>query len=158
MMVYDPLTTPGKLISQNFGFCLSDNIICWYVALFGQVGSIPNSTIQDTPLCDLYCCGFPCQSHSRRGKRGGFKDGRGKVIFGVLEYIKIQQPKAFLLENVAGLNDRVRGKDKSKEKHTTQSVTQIRSLMLCLVLVRIWSKTFEGSYYRMFKEIQVRIQ
>ena len=52
---------------------------------------------------DLYVAGFPCQAFSMAGKRKGFEDTRGTLFFNVAEFIKINQPKVFVLENVKGL-------------------------------------------------------
>lgn len=54
---------------------------------------------------DLLCAGFPCQSFSIAGKRGGFDDTRGTLFFDVAEIIKRKQPKAIFLENVKGLRN-----------------------------------------------------
>ena len=52
---------------------------------------------------DLYVAGFPCQAFSIAGKQLGFEDVRGTLFFNVAEFIKTNQPKAFILENVKGL-------------------------------------------------------
>jgi DNA (cytosine-5)-methyltransferase 1 len=57
----------------------------------------------EVPQLDLYCAGFPCQAFSIAGKRKGFEDTRGTLFFNVAEFIKINQPKCFILENVKGL-------------------------------------------------------
>jgi len=54
---------------------------------------------------DLLCAGFPCQSFSIAGKRGGFDDTRGTLFFDVAEIIKRKRPKAIFLENVKGLRN-----------------------------------------------------
>ena len=66
-------------------------------------GDITKRLITDVPDIDLYVCGFPCQSFSQAGKRGGFEDERGKVFWGCLEVIEKKQPKYFILENVKAL-------------------------------------------------------
>jgi DNA (cytosine-5)-methyltransferase 1 len=53
----------------------------------------------------LLCAGFPCQSFSIAGKRGGFDDTRGTLFFDVAEIIRRKQPKAIFLENVKGLRN-----------------------------------------------------
>ena len=58
---------------------------------------------KETPYVDLYVAGFPCQAFSIAGKRKGFEDTRGTLFFDLLQYIKEQRPKYFLLENVKGL-------------------------------------------------------
>mmetsp|Transcript_40148 Transcript_40148/g.86086 ORF Transcript_40148/g.86086 Transcript_40148/m.86086 type:complete len:396 (-) Transcript_40148:236-1423(-) len=57
------------------------------------------------PKTDVYVAGFPCQPFSMAGVRQGFEDfkGRGRIFFKVLQYIKMQSPKVFILENVSGL-------------------------------------------------------
>jgi len=62
-----------------------------------------------TPYVDFYICGFPCQTFSTQGLRLGFNDPRGTVFFKCYEYIKIQKPKIFVLENVKGLVNHDKG-------------------------------------------------
>ena len=52
---------------------------------------------------DLYVAGFPCQAFSMAGQRKGFDDVRGTLFFNVADFIRINQPKCFVLENVKGL-------------------------------------------------------
>lgn len=52
---------------------------------------------------DLAVFGIPCQSFSIAGKGLGFEDTRGTLFFNVADFIKINQPKCFVLENVKGL-------------------------------------------------------
>lgn len=52
---------------------------------------------------DILLAGFPCQAFSIAGKRKGFEDERGQVIYGLSKIIQAKKPKAFLLENVKGL-------------------------------------------------------
>jgi DNA (cytosine-5)-methyltransferase 1 len=49
--------------------------------------------------------GFPCQPYSIAGLRQGLHDekGRGQVFLSMLEILRKKKPKAFLLENVKGL-------------------------------------------------------
>lgn len=60
---------------------------------------------KSAPKAELYVAGFPCQPFSLAGKTQGFEDeqGRGTVFWGVRDYIRHAQPKAFVLENVSGL-------------------------------------------------------
>ena len=57
-----------------------------------------------TEHVDIYVAGFPCQPFSVAGKRQGVHDtkGRGVILDYLLDYIKKQQPKFFILENVKG--------------------------------------------------------
>lgn len=58
---------------------------------------------EDLPDIDLICGGFPCQSFSIAGVRGGFNDSRGTLFFEIARIAKVKQPKYLLLENVPGL-------------------------------------------------------
>jgi DNA (cytosine-5)-methyltransferase 1 len=62
------------------------------------------------PDFDLLTFGFPCQSYSIAGKRGGLEDHRGKLIYHVFRALKAKQPKYFIGENVAGLLSMDKGK------------------------------------------------
>lgn len=55
------------------------------------------------PNHDLLCGGFPCQSFSIAGKRGGFSDTRGTMFFEIARILKDKRPTYLLLENVKGL-------------------------------------------------------
>ncbi len=67
---------------------------------FGNVMDIiPNNL----PNFDLMIGGFPCQSYSIVGLRKGLNDENGKTINGLINILKIKQPKYFILENVKGL-------------------------------------------------------
>ena len=58
----------------------------------------------DFTQLDLYVAGFPCQSFSVAGNRKGFECPTNGTLFHTLsEFIKINQPKCFILENVKGL-------------------------------------------------------
>lgn len=59
---------------------------------------------------DLYVAGFPCQAFSIAGKRKGFEEARGTLFFNVADFIKINQPKVFVLENVRGLLSHDKGR------------------------------------------------
>lgn len=70
--------------------------------------STPNGDItcrdnKNTPPCDLYVAGFPCQPFSLPGSRKGLNDIRGTVFEACLDYIRTQRPKFFVLENVKNL-------------------------------------------------------
>lgn len=54
--------------------------------------------------------GFPCQAFSIVGKREGFCDNRGQIIFGIKNILKVKSPSFFLLENVKGLVNHNKGK------------------------------------------------
>jgi DNA (cytosine-5)-methyltransferase 1 len=69
---------------------------------------------------DLYVAGFPCQAFSTAGKRKGFEEARGTLFFNVAEFIQINQPKVFVLENVKGLLSHDKG-------NTFQTIVDILS-------------------------------
>ena len=55
------------------------------------------------PDFDLLCGGFPCQSFSIAGRRGGFADARGTLFFEIARIAAVKRPAYLLLENVPGL-------------------------------------------------------
>src|SRR5574341_1311776 len=57
----------------------------------------------EIPDFDLLCAGFPCQSFSIAGKRGGFADTRGTLFFDICRILRAKRPSYCLLENVKGL-------------------------------------------------------
>lgn len=62
------------------------------------------------PQYDMLIAGFPCQSFSVIGRKDGFSDDRGQIIFHIAHILKETQPKCFLLENVKGLVTHDKGK------------------------------------------------
>jgi len=64
----------------------------------------------EIPDHDLLVGGFPCQSFSIAGKRGGFNDTRGTMFFEVARILKDKRPRYLLLENVKGLLSHDSGK------------------------------------------------
>ena len=79
---------------------------------------ITTRNFKEVPQLDLYVAGFPCQSFSHAGKRGGFNDTRGTLFYNVAEFIKVNQPACFILENVKGLLSHDNGK-------TYQTITDV---------------------------------
>lgn len=66
-------------------------------------GDITTINPKEIPDFDLFVGGFPCQAFSIAGKRRGFEETRGTLIFDVFRIIKEKQPRFVLLENVKGL-------------------------------------------------------
>ncbi len=66
-------------------------------------GDITKIKAEDLPEFDLIVGGFPCQSFSIAGKRGGFNDTRGTMFFEIARILRAKQPRLLLLENVKGL-------------------------------------------------------
>ena len=58
---------------------------------------------EELPDFDLLCAGFPCQSFSIAGKRGGFEDTRGTLFFEIARIAGVKKPHYLFLENVKGL-------------------------------------------------------
>lgn len=52
---------------------------------------------------DLLVGGPPCQTFSTTGRRGTVQDPRGTLLWEFLRFVRVLQPKYFLMENVRGL-------------------------------------------------------
>ena len=78
------------------------------------------NTFLQSPNCDLFMSGFPCQPYSKAGKNQGVADdlGRGLVIFWLLKWLWLHKPKAFVLENV--------GNFAQQHKDILQIILQVR--------------------------------
>jgi DNA (cytosine-5)-methyltransferase 1 len=66
-------------------------------------GDITKISEKELPDFDFFFGGFPCQSFSIAGKRGGFTDTRGTLFFDICRILRAKQPRLVLLENVKGL-------------------------------------------------------
>lgn len=73
----------------------------------GDITKIQESALPDF---DILVGGFPCQSFSVAGKRGGFADTRGTLFFDIARIVKAKQPRLLLLENVKGLLSHDKGR------------------------------------------------
>lgn len=74
---------------------------------YGNLKRIKSETL---PKFDLLIAGFPCQTFSVIGRRDGFSDDIGQLIFHLTRILKETQPTCFLLENVKGLVTHNKGK------------------------------------------------
>jgi DNA (cytosine-5)-methyltransferase 1 len=77
-----------------------------YEANFGEIpdGDITKINAVEIPKFDILLAGFPCQPFSSIGKREGFEHKtQGTLFYDVARIIDHHKPRAFLLENVAGL-------------------------------------------------------
>jgi len=74
---------------------------------YGDITTIDETKLPDF---DLMVGGFPCQSFSIAGKRGGFDDTRGTMFFEIARIVREKQPRLLLLENVKGLLSHDKGK------------------------------------------------
>lgn len=66
-------------------------------------GDLMNINPSELPDFDILIGGFPCQTFSIVGKREGFQDSRGQIIYGLAKILKEKQVPCFILENVKGL-------------------------------------------------------
>lgn len=67
---------------------------------FGDIALVRAYNVPDH---DLLIGGFPCQSFSIAGKRGGFEDTRGTLFFEIARIARRKRPRLIFLENVKGL-------------------------------------------------------
>jgi len=74
------------------------------------LGDITKIDADRLPDFDLLVGGFPCQSFSMAGKRGGFDDTRGTLFFELARILKAKRPKWYIFENVKGLISHDNGK------------------------------------------------
>lgn len=70
---------------------------------------------------DVYMTSPPCQSFSLAGKRLGENDERGILFYNSLEFIKENNPRYFIFENVKGLLSDNKKSSKDKIGQTFQS-------------------------------------
>lgn len=66
-------------------------------------GNLKKIKCENLPHFDILCAGFPCQTFSVIGRKEGFDDNRGQIIFHLARILKESKPTCFLLENVKGL-------------------------------------------------------
>ena len=76
-----------------------------YRALFDMEGEwflddIRKADPADLPDFDLLCGGFPCQSFSIAGSRGGFDDPRGTLFFELARLAEARHPKYLSLIHI----------------------------------------------------------
>ena len=67
------------------------------------LNDIIDQPIDELPSFDILCGGFPCQPFSAAGRKLAFDDPRAAPAFKTIEIIRSRQPKAFVLENVKGI-------------------------------------------------------
>ncbi len=74
-----------------------------------EIGDLTKVSAAMLPEADLLIAGFPCQTFSIVGKRMGFDDERGKIIFYLKKILEEKNIKYFILENVKGLVNHNKG-------------------------------------------------
>lgn len=75
-----------------------------------NIGDLTKIEPKKIPDCSLIIAGFPCQTFSIVGKRQGFQDTRGQIIYHLADILKEKQIPYFILENVKGLVNHNSGK------------------------------------------------
>ncbi|QIM62405.1 DNA (cytosine-5-)-methyltransferase [Pasteurellaceae bacterium Orientalotternb1] len=68
-----------------------------------NLGDLTQIDIPSLPDFDLMLAGFPCQAFSIVGKREGFEDKRGQIIYHLVDILTWKRIPYFILENVKGL-------------------------------------------------------
>ena len=94
-----------------------------YRALFDTKGEwfredVREADPDEMPDFDLLCGGFPYQSFSIAGHRGGFADPRGTLFFEIARLTAAKRPAYLLLENVPGLLNHDGGRTFAAILHT----------------------------------------
>ena len=98
-------------------------VFCSEIDKYARLSYLANHTtsnmINDMTKCDyvgdeyysdLNISGLPCQTFSLAGLRKGESDSRGLLFYDFYRYVKNQQPKVFIIENVKGLLSDNKGK------------------------------------------------
>ncbi len=85
-----------------------------YRLFFGDTeknyGDLMKIDTQSLPNFDVLIGGFPCQTFSIVGKREGFEDYRGQIIYGLIKIMVEKNVPYCILENVKGLVNHDKGK------------------------------------------------
>lgn len=81
-----------------------------YYLNFGESPKGDIHLINDIEDFDFLLGGFPCQPFSHAGKQLGFGDTRGTLFYEIERILLAKKPKAFLLENVRGLQSHDKGR------------------------------------------------
>ena len=68
--------------------------------VLGDIKEIEPSNIENY---DILCAGFPCQGFSRIGIHKGFDNQSSNLFWDIMKFVKCNQPKAIVLENVYAL-------------------------------------------------------
>lgn len=84
-----------------------------YRLFFGEeeknYGDLMCIDTKSLPNFDVLIGGFPCQTFSIVGKREGFSDSRGQIIYGLIKILVEKEVPYFILENVKGLVNHNKG-------------------------------------------------
>ena len=88
--------------------------------------------LNDIPVHDVLCAGFPCQPFSKAGKQQGFNDekDRGNLFWKIMKILEKKQPEYILLENVQNLKTHDNGNTWSVIKENLEELYDVRSDIL----------------------------
>lgn len=75
-----------------------------------NLGDLTKLEYDKIPNCDILIAGFPCQTFSIVGKRAGFDDERGQIIYYLSKILSAKNIPYFIFENVKGLVNHDNGK------------------------------------------------
>ncbi len=75
-----------------------------------NLGDLTTLNFDTIPTCDILIAGFLCQTFSIVGKRAGFEDERGQIIYHLKDILQAKNIPYFIFENVKGLVNHDRGK------------------------------------------------
>lgn len=75
-----------------------------------NLGDLTQINYQQIPECEILIAGFPCQTFSIVGKRAGFQDERGQIIYHLKNILVNKNIPYFIFENVKGLVNHDKGK------------------------------------------------
>lgn len=101
---------------KSIGYCDTSRLaVTTYQQMFDTTNETKYANLkrikcESLPPYDLLIAGFPCQTFSVMGRKDGFSDDRGQIIFHIARILEESQPVCFLLENVKGLVTHDKGK------------------------------------------------
>lgn len=75
-----------------------------------NLGDLTTLEFDNIPNCELLIAGFPCQTFSIVGKRAGFDDERGQIIYHLKDILQNKNISYFIFENVKGLVNHDKGR------------------------------------------------
>ena len=75
-----------------------------------NLGDLTSLDVKLIPNSDILIAGFPCQTFSIVGKRAGFEDERGQIIYHLRDILVNKKIPYFIFENVKGLVNHDKGR------------------------------------------------
>lgn len=99
----------GRCLAESEINSKSENTYKLFFKNTNNLGDLTQLKTKDIPDCDILLAGFPCQTFSIMGKREGFLDTRGKIIYSLSSILKEKHIPYFIFENVKGLVNHNKG-------------------------------------------------